>query len=635
MQDTNSILSRFKNFLRNEAGNYGIMFGLVLFPIIGSVALSVDYSNLSRERSAVQNSLDAAALATAKLYATGASQSELEVYAKDFFEANLPSYVDLDRVTFSYNLNSEPATDQDGNPYLEKSVGLSAVLDYDTYLARAIGHDTITSTIGSEVAMGNITVEIAIVMDNSGSMSGTSKIGLAKTTSKDLVDSIFNGAGASNKSDPVKFALVPFAASVNIDPSNKNKNWMDKKGWAPTHNENLDWKNTYVRIEGSEWQSQDKGTHYIHREKVDGSWDWKTRFDVFDMLDVDWAGCVEMRPWPHNTQDTHQMINSSFNNVKNGYSGGDGLDALFVPAFAPSEPHRWYRWSNGYYYWDYYNYSNDYLNDWTTITNNTGDDADLQTIYADGSYADPYDDGVYQSNQNLRQDWVWRYQAAYHDDDVIEKDISGSSYGPNDICTTTPIEELTTNKGAIKSAIEQMDANGNTNIQQGIAWGWRVVSSREPFTDGRSESDVDNRKYIIALTDGNNVYGSSSTPNETQYGAWGYGKHDRIEEGLDNSDRPDLYKNVSLNTYEKKMNVHTLQTCENAKADGVTIFAIAFDVSDGSSVKELLEACAGSGIMNGEEVAASGVFYYDVDGEGLTEAMAEIAAQISDMRIKQ
>ena len=46
-------------------------FALTLFPVIGTAALAIDYSNLARERGAVQSSLDAAALASAKFYATG------------------------------------------------------------------------------------------------------------------------------------------------------------------------------------------------------------------------------------------------------------------------------------------------------------------------------------------------------------------------------------------------------------------------------------------------------------------------------------------------------------------------------------------------------------------------------------
>ena len=82
------------------------------------------------------------------------------------------------------------------------------------------------------------------------------------------------------------------------------------------------------------------------------------------------------------------------------------------------------------------------------------------------------------------------------------------------------------------------------------------------------------------------------------------------------------------------MNAHTLQACNNIKNDEVTIFTIAFDVADGSSVKELLEACAGSGKdENGVEVVDGGEFYFDVASGDLDEAMTAIASQIGDLRI--
>ncbi|MCB1676529.1 MAG: hypothetical protein KDI01_09570, partial [Halioglobus sp.] len=166
-------------------------------------------------------------------------------------------------------------------------------------------------------------------------------------------------------------------------------------------------------------------------------------------------------------------------------------------------------------------------------------------------------------------------------------------------------------------------------------WGWRTLSPSEPFTGGREYSDEENRKYMIVLTDGNNTYGTSSSyMNGSTYAPWGYEKHDRIEAGLTNADLAGtIYAGQNLNTYEKKMNAHTLQTCNNAKAAGVTIFTIAFDVSNGSSVKQMLDACAGSGIVDGEPVMANGNFYFDVNGAGIQDAMASIATQISDIRI--
>jgi hypothetical protein len=83
------------------------------------------------------------------------------------------------------------------------------------------------------------------------------------------------------------------------------------------------------------------------------------------------------------------------------------------------------------------------------------------------------------------------------------------------------------------------------------------------------------------------------------------------------------------------MNIHTATTCENIKAiidgDGEAaykIFTIAYDVSDGSSVKDLLYGCASSK-ANGSK------YYYDVSGDALAAAMQAIGNEISDLRISQ
>ena len=49
----------FRRFLRETAGNYAIMFAIAAFPIMGTISLAIEYSSIQRERSAVQQSLDA------------------------------------------------------------------------------------------------------------------------------------------------------------------------------------------------------------------------------------------------------------------------------------------------------------------------------------------------------------------------------------------------------------------------------------------------------------------------------------------------------------------------------------------------------------------------------------------------
>ncbi|MFZ1813768.1 MAG: pilus assembly protein [Rhizobiaceae bacterium] len=612
MTQKNSVLRRVRRYLENESGNFAIIFAVCAFPILGAASLAIDYSNMQRERSYVQHSLDAAALATAKQMAAGSSGEALESYARDFFEANLPSSIDAARVELELEIKSTQKTDDDGNPYTQKTLNLGASLDYDSLIATVVGHEEFALDIAAEVAMGNMTVEVALVIDNSGSMSSNNRLNLAKTTAKSLLDTVYNAAGYSNKKDPVKFALVPFAASVNVGSNYATATWMDKNGWAPRHHENLDWT-TY------DTSNAIRVRNHGVQENINGKWTWRSRQDVFALMSASWQGCVEMRPWPHNTLDTAVVRNNTAGYTRVRWDSADAeLDKLFVPMFAPSEPYRYYTSWNSYrnrydHYSDSDYYGYNYTYDWKR--------SDNVTFGSDTSNRG--------SNQNNRQNWIFRYQ-----NNQLSSAATRYGQGPNYGCTTNALTPLTTTKTNVVTAIDAMQPNGMTNIQSGVSWGWRALSASEPLTGGRDYSDDENRKYMIVLTDGNNTYSSQWTPNETYYGAWGYGKHDRIEDGLSNADLAGTpYQNTSLNTYEKKMNAHTLQTCNNAKAAGVTVFTIAFDVSNGSSVKEMLNTCAGSGIVDGQPLMAAGEFYFDVQGSGLQDAMASIASQISDMRI--
>ena len=83
--------------------------------------------------------------------------------------------------------------------------------------------------------------------------------------------------------------------------------------------------------------------------------------------------------------------------------------------------------------------------------------------------------------------------------------------GPNASCTNTPITPLTdvsTTAGqtSIKASIDAMSPDGATNVPEGMAWGWRVLSSGAPFTEGRPETEKGNDKVVIVLTDGANTY---------------------------------------------------------------------------------------------------------------------------------
>ena len=49
-----------KQFIRNEDGNYAVIFSLMMLPILGAVGMSVDFSNISRLKYELGSAIDSA-----------------------------------------------------------------------------------------------------------------------------------------------------------------------------------------------------------------------------------------------------------------------------------------------------------------------------------------------------------------------------------------------------------------------------------------------------------------------------------------------------------------------------------------------------------------------------------------------
>ena len=175
-------------------------------------------------------------------------------------------------------------------------------------------------------------------------------------------------------------------------------------------------------------------------------------------------------------------------------------------------------------------------------------------------------------------------------------DVQDGSYGTRipgkmDETCSTPVTPLTTDRQAIRDAITAMTPDGDTYIPEGVMWGWRLLSPQAPFDQSLSGNGNVSR-YMVLMTDGVN----SVSPTAT---------------GHDGSDLT-------------AANANLLQACTNAKADGITIFAVAFEVTD-NAIKGILSSCATSGAL----------FYDATDTNQLTAAFNAIGQQLVNLRIKQ
>src|ERR1044072_36949 len=91
---------RFRNFIQDRRGAVAPIFALAIIPVIGLVGMAVDYSRTNSIRTALQASLDATALAMARLAPT-VTKEELQDKASSFFTAqfNRPEAKNVSVVT--------------------------------------------------------------------------------------------------------------------------------------------------------------------------------------------------------------------------------------------------------------------------------------------------------------------------------------------------------------------------------------------------------------------------------------------------------------------------------------------------------------------------------------------------------
>jgi Flp pilus assembly protein TadG len=221
------------------------------------------------------------------------------------------------------------------------------------------------------------------------------------------------------------------------------------------------------------------------------------------------------------------------------------------------------------------------------------------TCYNDGTpYSCEWDECTQWSPANKVQQCAWNnYSTAWNGcvgsragtaDLKAEASSASKVPGLMDTWCNAELVRLTKTQGKIISGIETLSAWEETYIAPGMLWAWRTLSPKAPFADGSSDTKV--KKAIILMTDGANTI-SATAP-------WHWGN--------------DVA--ASNDTLAK--------TCANAKADGIAIYTIAFQVTD-ATIKKILTDCATS----------SSYFYDSTNISAMQSAFKQIGSQLSSRRL--
>ncbi len=398
-------------------------------------------------------------------------------------------------------------------------VNVSAKAKAPLAFAGLFGYDLSTVGVSSTADIATASYEIALVLDTTGSMAG-GKLASMKDAVVGLIDVLSDQIEDEQK---LKFATVPFATFVNVGPQ-----------FAPS----FDKKGKLVKNTGAPWLDLKGDSPIKQTELAKGV----SRFELFHNLDVAWAGCVE----------TREPTKKAAHDVQDTPARAKDKNSLFVPALSIDEPA-----TPGY--------QNDYI----------------------VSDVDPLDKSLLGLVKKLKKYGFVALDLVGDDDDSTDNEWQPvaatitAKKGPNRGCDMQPITPLSTDYATLRTKVSTMVASGTTNIMEGVAWGWRVLSPAQPFAEGADpKKNPDLNKIMIVLTDGANNFGVRSSPLQSEYSSFGFLVDARLAP-----------VGASAATTNAAMNEKTLAACTNAKANGIEIYTIRLEEPD-KATGTMLQQCA-------------------------------------------
>jgi Flp pilus assembly protein TadG len=295
-------------YLRDRRASVAPIFAIALLPMLIATGAAIDFSRAFRQRTVVQDALDAAALAAGKKLGVD-TDANVKTEAQNFYSTNLGNKLDI-TPTMTPTITS-------GQPTLT----VTTQLKVPTYFLGIIGIRQFVFNLQAQSTQAMGTLEIALALDNSTSMTlPSSKIATLKSAAGDLATTLWGLAATSTKTDPVKIAVVPFGGAVNIGASTAIAN-----GWVDTAGKGY-----------STYPTKDTGLVGSSSNASPTSWN---PYSIFSTLKdssgtaISWAGCVEERPAPYDVSDDAPSTSSTPTTEES--------KTLFEPMIAPDEPDNW------------------------------------------------------------------------------------------------------------------------------------------------------------------------------------------------------------------------------------------------------------------------------------------------------
>ena len=648
-------ISRFARqlglFRRDQRGNVAVIVGAAIIPLVGALGLATDTARGFLVKARLSQALDAAALAGGKVFFSETRDDDI----KQFFAANFPSttlptfdteyhaeFMDAD-----VTLSAPEESSSNGDDNMDQ-LNMTAEATINTTFMRVLGFETVTVTAATQVTRAVKALDVVISMDLSGSMENPStKITAARDAAVSFIDTVFAGRDEAQQLtidgttyDLLHIGFVPWNAKTRVTTQGATDTTVTTTGPVAGFTTNPVTGEAQSTLY---WSALSQVPLLVNPSNLAGGWSGcvYARYlgDAYNDNDGDLnrgqitvgsgAGQRQWYGWePMAVDDSQPRSGNWGDNSGNGNNNG--------PATT--------RWI-GSTTWRTKNCNNAYFLDIGTSTNY--DAADGSIVNGGGTpvrtsrpVAVPNPKAATGSNYT---EWntsgtavTKKYSGAYRFMDPTKSYAEPGSVatyynnpGSTDCtnCLTKGIIPLTPVKATIRdpiSAIIATDPDGNTNIEQGLYWGWEVLMPGVPFNQAVVTTPFPRIQAIILMTDGEQVGGAGDAYKGRFGFQEGAGYNDDADHGTIVIKNPTTGANM---TVQNNLNNRLRKLSDNVKAEGIKLYVIAFNLAGNTTALTLLSEIASKPDENPQ-------YFFDAPNPSdLEDVFKQIAASLSTLHV--
>ena len=568
--------SRVARFRRDEDGSGMILTLFIFMFMLVMAGLGVDTMRQEMERARLQATLDAAVLAGAGA-PVGSQVADIKTIVEDYFtKQNMSNYL--------HAINTDGTGSDDIETSLNSTrVYASASMTLKTYLMKLSGVDTLSASGAAEAQVRQPKLEVVLVLDVSGSMSGT-KLTHLKIAAKEFITTILDASEPGN----TVVSIVPFSWSVTPGWTIFNRLAVDR-----THN-----YSTCLKFKDNDFEhaTLTSGASALSNGVPVDHMIYTSIYGTFDNLNDSWRSCftdtyMEILPYSISEAQLHARIDAlQADGNTSGHQGMNWGAALLDPSFRAVSADLI---TSGEVEASLSSVPADYTEPETLkVIVMMGDGANTTSYFFDKS--NPKYRGAHSDLFLVKyQDRVFKY--AYH----IYK--HKKSYDESK-CSNAKWECVYEANGPEESVYYLRYSGG----------GWYYSIEEDKWI-------TDNDFNDLATT----LPGYISTEQLSWEMAWGLITPDYYGDITGDWGPWNDYVGSEYLTGSAK-NVRMKNVCSATKAEGVVVYTIGFEVPSAGTAEQTLTACA-----------SSANHYFPASTTNISAAFNSIASNVQNLRLTQ